>query len=109
MNKGTNTALSAFEIIDLQDKNERLNAQAAMHEEALNLLARIGNGDTFGNSDGNSIAINALSTSPSTWLTEHDKVVRNQALEDAAYHAESCWLSSAPVYAAEIRAMKGTK
>lgn len=86
---------------------ERLNQQVAMQEEALNILARLGNGDKYGNSDGNCIAIDALSNSPSKWLAAHDKQVRDVALEEAADWFEVAPEVNALRIAARLRSLKG--
>ena len=105
MSKGTNTALSAFEIIELQDKNERLNAQVAMLRKVVS--------DEFDDFEkGRTHPIDCLKNitcvavaNAQDWLTEHDKAVRNQALEDAASVCENCGYDSIGG-ALDIRAMK---
>ena len=52
------------DIKELRARVAELEAQEACHKDALLKLACLGNGDRYGNSDGNVIAIRALGLNP---------------------------------------------
>lgn len=57
---------------------EQLKAQVNCLREVLKQLAKLGNGDKYGNSIGNTIAINALAKTPEQCLAE----VKAKAIEE---------------------------
>ena len=62
-----------------QEQIDALKAQVNCLREVLEQLAKLGNGDKYGNSIGNTIAINALAKTPEQCLAE----VKAKAIEDA--------------------------
>lgn len=94
-----------------KDEVERLNAQVAMLRESMEQLARLGNGDKYGNSIGNHIAQSSLAISESDWLATHDQQVRDKTLEEVAAHLAEGRLTESGmplgIPARNIRAMKG--
>ena len=63
-----------------QEQIEQLKAQVNCLRDYLEQLAKLGNGDKYGNSIGNTLAINALAKTPEQCLAE----VKAQAIEEAA-------------------------
>ena len=62
-----------------QEQIDVLKAQVNCLRDALEQLARLGNGEQYGNSVGNTIAIKALEATPEYCLAE----VKAKAIEDA--------------------------
>lgn len=62
-----------------QEQIDSLKTQVNCLREVLEQLAKLGNGDKYGNSIGNTIAINALAKTPEQCLAE----VKAKAIEDA--------------------------
>ena len=60
------------EIASLKSEVDRLTAQIAEMQEALEKLARLGNEPHYGNSIGNQIAIEALAKLPKSQASEDD-------------------------------------
>ena len=61
-----------------QEQIDALKAQVNCLSEVLEQLAKLGNGDKYGNSIGNTIAINALAKTPEQCLAE----VKVQAIKE---------------------------
>ena len=67
------------ESMNEQEQIDALKAQVNCLREVLEQLAKLGNGDKYGNSIGNTIAINALAKTPEQCLAE----VKAKAVERA--------------------------
>ena len=67
----------AYMVGELDKKSEILKLQAHINElrEALEKLAKLGNGEHYGNSEGNVIAQQALAKTPAQSLQAHDDEV----------------------------------
>ena len=95
---------------------ERLNAQVAMHREAL-LSAEeylISRGIQHRGVTGRTVVLpkiqDAINSSFSDWLANHDAKVRDDAIEEMAIEIESFRSSYDKYSVAEaVRSMKGTK
>ena len=67
-----------------QEQIDALKAQVNYLREVLDGLAKLGNGEHYGNSIGNSIAARALEFTPEQCLAE----VKAKAIEDALFYAD---------------------
>lgn len=70
---------------DIIKQRDALQADNARLREVMDKLARLGNGNLYGTSDGNRIAQSALAATPEQSLAR----IRNQVLEEAAKVADA--------------------